>query len=279
VRRVVDEVRALSLRETVRGLIRGYAEHEVLTFASAIAFQVLFAIIPLALFGFGVLGGLGLQDQWTGEWGPKARESMSPAAFAVIDETVRRVLSQQQVFWTTAGAAIAVWKVSAATRAVMNAFDRIYGSHRERSFVERVRVSLLLGVAAGALLLLAAASVILGDDALRGAGIENPVVLWLRWPLGLAFLFAAVALLVARAPVDQRPVQWVTFGSIIVVVAWVGTSLVFGWYLRSVADYGSVFGALATIVVMLTYLYLASAAVLTGAEIDALVIERAEHDS
>jgi membrane protein len=271
VRRIAEDIRALSVREAIQGVIRGYGEHELLTFASAIAFQVLFALIPLALFGLGLLGGLGLQDQWTREWGPKARGSMSPAAFAVIDETVRRVLGQRQVFWTTAGALIAIWKVSAATRAIMNVFDRIYGSDRERSFAERLRVSLLLGVAVGSLLLFAAASVVLGDDAVRAAGIENPVVLWLRWPLALAFLFAAVALLVAKAPVEQRPVQWVTFGSITVVASWVGTSLVFGWYLTSVAEYGSVFGALATIVVLLTYLYVASAAVLTGAEIDALV--------
>jgi membrane protein len=279
VRRIAEEIRALSVRETIRGVIRGYGEHELLTFASAIAFQVLFAIIPLALFALGVLGGLGLEDQWTREWGPRARESMSPAAYAVIDETVRRVLGQQQVFWTTAGAVIAVWKVSAATRAIMNVFDRIYGSDRERSFLEGLRVSLLLGIAVGALLLLAAASVVLGDDAVRAAGIDNPVVLWLRWPLALALLFAAVALLVGQAPVDQRPAQWVTFGSIVVVASWVGTSLVFAWYLTSVADYGSIFGALATVVVMLTYLYMASAAVLTGAEIDALVIERAQRSS
>ena len=60
------------------------------------------------------------------------------------------------------------------------------------------------------------------------------------------------------------------------VIAWVGTSLVLGWYLTSVADYGSVFGALATVVVVLTYLYAASAAVLTGAEIDALVREHVD---
>jgi membrane protein len=186
VRRIAEDIRALSVREAIQGVIRGYGEHELLTFASAIAFQVLFALIPLALFGLGLLGGLGLQDQWTREWGPKARGSMSPAAFAVIDETVRRVLGQRQVFWTTAGALIAIWKVSAATRAIMNVFDRIYGSDRERSFAERLRVSLLLGVAVGSLLLFAAASVVLGDDAVRAAGIENPVVLWLRWPLALA---------------------------------------------------------------------------------------------
>ena len=276
VRRIAEEIRALSVPAAIQRVLQGYRDHDLLTFASAIAFQVLFAVIPLALFALGVLGGLGLQDQWTGEWGPKVRGSMSPAAFQVVDATVRRVLGERQGFWMTAGAAIAVWKVSAATRAIMDVFDRIYGSRRERAFAERMRVSLLLGVAVAALVLFAAASVLLGDDAARALGVGNALVLWLRWPLGLAFLFAAVALLVGYAPADGRPVQWVTFGSILVVVSWVGTSLVFGWYLTSVADYGSVFGALATVVVLLTYLYTASAAVLTGAEIDALVFEKVE---
>jgi membrane protein len=275
-RRVAEQIGALSVREAIQGVKRGYRDHDLLTFSSAIAFQVLFALIPLALFGLGVLGGLGLQDEWTRDWGPRARGSMSPAVFEVVDNTVRRVLGQRQVFWMTAGGAIAIWKVSAATRGVMDVFDRIYGSRRQRSATERMRVSLLLGVAVAALVLLAAACVLLGDDAVRATGIENPIVLWLRWLVALALLFAALALLVARAPADPRPLRWVTFGSLVVVGSWIATSLVFGWYLTSVAHYGSVFGALATVVVMLTYLYLASASVLTGAQLDALVIARAE---
>jgi len=278
-RRVAEQIRALSVREAIQGVMRGYREHELLTFASAIAFQVLFALIPLALFGLGLLGGLGLQDEWTQDWGPRVRGSVSPAVFEVIDETVRRVLGQRQVFWMTAGGAIAIWKVSAATRGIMDVFDRIYGSRRERSAIERMRVSLELGVGVGVLVLLAAACVLLGDDAVRAIGIESPLVLLLRWLLALAVLFAALALLVARAPADPRPLQWVTFGSIIVVGSWIATSVAYGWYLTSVAEYASVFGALATVVVTLTYLYLASAAVLTGAQLDALVVARAERGS
>jgi membrane protein len=274
VRRICEQVRAMTLREAVRGVVRGYQEHDVLTFASAIAFQVLFAVLPLTLFGLGLLAGLGLQDQWTREWGPQVRDSMSPDAFRVVDDTVRRVLGQRQGFWTTAGALLAIWKVSAATRAIMDVFDRIYGSRRRRSFAERMRVSLLLGSAVAVLLLGAAATVVLGDEALAAVGLDSPVVLWLRWPVALALLFGVVALLVAYAPVERQRVQWVTFGSAVVVAAWVGTSIVLSWYLTSVADYGSVFGALATVMVALTYLYFASAAVLTGAELDALVRER-----
>ncbi len=275
-RLIGEELSGTTAREAVQGVLRGYHEHDVLTFASAIAFQVLFATIPLALFGIGLLGGFGLEEQWTRQWAAQARDSMSPAAFGVVDDTVRRVLGERQLFWTSAGALIAVWKISSATRAVMEVFDRIYGSHRQRSFAENIRVSLVLGTAVGMLVLASTACAVLGDDALRAVGIESPAILWLRLLVSLALLFAVVALLVAWAPVDRQPLQWVTFGSLTVVSAWVGTSLVLGWYLTSIADYGSVFGALATVVVVLTYLYLASAAFLTGAEIDARLRARVE---
>jgi membrane protein len=266
------------VRDLFRGMVRRAGEHDLLTFATAIAFQVLFALIPLCLFGLGLLGGLGLQDRWTGEWGPRVSESMSHATFVVVDQTVRRVLESKQVFWMTVGGVIAIWKVSAATRAIMDVFDRIYGSDRQRTFVERLRVSLLLGLAVGALLLAAAGSIVLGPDGLRSAGIDNGFVIWLRWPFALACLFAVVALLVAKAPVEARPIHWITFGSALVVVSWVGTSLALGWYLTSVAHYGSVFGNLATVVVVLTYLYASSTSVLIGAELDALIECRANQD-
>jgi membrane protein len=275
-RHIAVELRAMTLREAVRELARCHRERDLLTFASAIAFHVLFAIIPLALFGLGLLGGLGLEDQWTREWAPSARASMSPAAFQVVDDTVRRALGQQQVFWMTAGAALAVWRISSTMRTIMDAFDRIYESRHRRSFAQRMRVSLLLGAAVTGLLLAAAGCVMLGDEALRGVGIQSGPILWLRWPLGLVLLFAVVALLVAFAPADRQPARWVGFGSIVVVAAWAGASLVLGWYVTSVADYGSIFGALASVVVALAYLYVASAAVLTGAQLDALVRERVQ---
>jgi membrane protein len=203
---------------------------------------------------------------------------MSPATFTVVDETVRRVLESKQAFWMSMGGAISIWKVSAATRAIMDVFDRIYGSDRQRSFVERMRVSLVLGAVVGAMLLAAAGCLLLGDDVLHGIGVDTRFVVWLRWPLALACLFAVVALLVARAPVVTRPLRWITFGSVLVVGAWVAASLALGWYLTRIADYGSIFGNLATVVVLLTFLYASSTSVLIGAELDALIERRATED-
>ena len=275
-RGIRDEIRAMSIREAVQLVVKGFREHDLLIFATALAFRTLYAIVPLALLGFGLLGGIGLEEEWTREWGPRVKESVSGPAFGVIDTTAQRVLQERQTFWMTAGAALAVWAIASATRTIMNALDRVYDSHRERTPLERMRVSLTLGLAVTLLLIAAVGCATAGDALLRAVGIDSPLIQWLRWPLALTLLFAVIALLVARAPVDRRPLHWVTIGSVLIVVAWMGTSIVLGWYLTAIADYGSVFGALATVVVVLTYLYFASAAFLTGAELDAILQQRVE---
>ena len=92
--------------------------------------------------------------------------------------------------------------------------------------------------------------------------------------LSVALLWATVTLVVRVAPAERRPPGRVSFGGTLVVVAWFASSAVFAWYLTAVADYGSIFGALATVVVVLTYLYISTIAFLTGVQLDALVQER-----
>jgi membrane protein len=270
--RLRQEARALSVKDAAREILKAFERNDLLTYASAISFQVFFALIPLMLFGLAVLSGVGLQEIWTHDAAPKLKDSMSPAAFQVVNETVQKVLKEKQVFWATIGAVIAVWEMSGAARAVMGVFDRIYSSDRKRDFKERYLVSILLSIGAGSLLLGAVAAVELGRLV-----VDGPLGL-VRWLVALVLLSACVALFVRVAPSSPRPTGWVTFGSMLVVVAWVGTSLVFGFYLTHFADYGNVFGALATIIVAFEYLYLSSIAFLTGAQLDALIADQLEGD-
>jgi membrane protein len=253
------------MRDIARAVIRRYDEHDVLTFASAIAYKVLFSIIPLVLFGLGLAGGLGFDEKWSSEWAPKVKEAVSAPVFQVINEAAQRALSAQQTFWMTAGLVLAVWTISGATRGIMDAFDRIYGIRNERSFLERMGVSLALGLGVAVLVLGSVACVTLA-----------PLPAWVRWPVAAALLIAVVALLVGFAPSERRPLRWISAGTALAVGAWIATSVALGWYATSLADYGNVYGALATVVILLTYLYFAAAAFLTGVELDDLLRDRAE---
>jgi membrane protein len=62
----------------------------------------------------------------------------------------------------------------------------------------------------------------------------------------------------------------VSAGTAIVVLAWTLTSLAFGLYVAKVADYNSIFGSLATVIILFEYLYLSACAFLTGALLDAI---------
>lgn len=277
-RRIRDEARAMPAREAARAILRAYDENDLLVFANAIAFRLLFATIPLMLFGVGLAGALGLSEAWSRDAAPELQPKVSPAAFELIDDTVQKVLEEARVFWMTAGFAIALYAMSGGMRAVMDVFDRIYDADDERPLEQRIVISVLLALATGGLVLTAVAVVQIAPE-LLGDGWLGGTVSALRWPIAVALLSATVAVLMRYAPSESHPGGYVTFGSLITVAVWLGTSLAFAWYLTSVADYGSVYGALATVIIALQYLYLAALAFLTGAQLDALVRERLEGDA
>jgi membrane protein len=271
---LVREARGLKPRQAWREILRGFEENDLLTYASAISFQVFFALIPLALLGLGILGAFGLTDVWSSDVAPKLHDTASPAAYKVIDGTVRNVLGHKQLFWATAGALIAVWEVSGAMRATMQVLNRIYETQDRRTFWRRVGVSIWLSALVTALLLLAIASA-KALPALLGGGLLATIAGWVPT---VALLFATVFAIVRFAPCTERPIRWVGFGAVLVILGWVAASLVYGWYVTSVADYGSVFGNLAVLMITLGFIYLASIVFLAGLQLDSLIRHQVEPD-
>jgi membrane protein len=249
----------------MRGLLRSFAEHDLLTYASAIAFQAFFALIPLLLTALGLLGLFSLQSVWSDDLAHQIRPQVSGPVFAVLDSTVRRVLGAKHVFWATFGVLLAVWEVSGAMRAVMTVLDRIYGAQRERSRLERYAVSIGLSALVIAMVLAAGGVMVLARV------IDGTAIVWLRWLVAALPLLAALAAVVRWAPAEERPWHLVSFGTGLVVVAWLGMSAGFGFYLGDIADYGSIFGNLATLIVTLEYLYLTAIVFLGGLALDALL--------
>jgi membrane protein len=106
-------------------------------------------------------------------------------------------------------------------------------------------------------------------------GLLSVVSFVIRWLLAAAVLGLGVGLTVHFGAATRQPVPWVSFGTGLVMLAWVLTSIAFGVYVTSIASYGSVFGHLATVFVLLLYLWLSANAFLVGIQLDACVRERA----
>jgi membrane protein len=262
----------MDLRVLWRGLLDGFERNDLLTYASAIAFQVLTAIVPFLLFVLGLLGFLDLTEVWEDDLAPDVRSRVSDATFELLDDTVTRVLAEQQLFWLTGGFLLALWQISGGVRAVMGALDGVYDTRRARPARERYPLSIVLALAVGILVVAGAAVArfvpLLLDD--QPALLEAAFFV-ARWLVAAVLLALAVGLLVHYAPGVRRPLPWVSFGTLLVIAGWVGMSIGFWVYLTKIADYDSIFGHLANLIVLMAYLYAAAVVFLAGAQIDALV--------
>jgi membrane protein len=267
--------RAPRVRSWVRELVDAFEENDLLTYASAISFQILSSLVPALMFGFGLLGFLNLDGVWRDELGPEIRANVAKPTFAVMDDAVTKALAQHEVFWITFGFLIALWQVSGGVRAVMGALNTVHGVETQRSFWRRMLVSFALALALGACWLVAITAVVLGPLLWGDEPFTVAVLLFLaRWAIAGAVLLLGVALVLHFAPEPDQPLEWVSYGALLIMFGWVVMSAGFGIYLRDIADYNSIFGSLATVVVLIAYLYAASVVFLGGVQIDALARSR-----
>ena len=259
------------LRANLRRYVDAFVENDLLTYASAISFQVLSSLVPFLLFGFGLLGFLHLDDVWSRELAPDIKSGISDAAFGFIDEAIRKALTSKQAFWISMGFVIALWEISGAVRAVMGALNTAYGLETRRGWWRRMGVSTALALAVAACWFAAIAVVVGGPLAYGDVGAVLGALLFVaRWGVAGLLLLLAIALLLHYAPEMRNPLRWVSSGSVLIMAGWLLMSLGFGFYLREIADYNSIFGGLATVVVLIGFLYASAVVFLGGVQVDAL---------
>src|SRR4051794_33625620 len=254
-------------------VVEAFDEHELFGRASAVAFRVLLTLIPFAMFVLALAGALSLGSLWSDDLAPNLAPHVSAPVFQIIDSTVQKALAGRELYWVTIGFGLVLWESSAAVRAIMAAFDAIYGVRRERTARARLLVSAWLALAEGLLVLATAAVLHLGPHLVDGA--PGAIA---RYLVAAALLWVAVSLLVRFAPAERPDLDWVSLGSALVVVGWLVTWTLYGLYVTQIADLGSAFGAFAAVIVLLTFLQLSTIVLLAGTLIDALVAQEVTGD-
>jgi membrane protein len=256
------------LRRLAGGVVEQFAKYDLLTYSSAIAFQVLYAVVPLAMLGLAAIGLVGQQALWSDHVADALRHRLSPQAFSIANRTAQHAMNHDRLAWLTIGSAVALYGVAASVRAMMTPLNDIYGAKETRSWTRRFLVS-LGGAAIVMACVFGAIAVTLGGRLVQAHNVVLEVVVFLaRWLAALALLLLANAALLWIVPVRKRPVRWVSIGSALATVCWIGATLGFGAYISAVS-YSSFYGAFAGIVLLLIYLHVSAIAFLLGVTVDA----------
>jgi YihY family inner membrane protein len=266
------EVRKLSRRRVKAGvgkIAASFADYDLLTYSSAISFQVLYVVVPLGLLALAGLGLVGEQSLYTDHIAPTLRHDLSHDAFVIADRTARKAMDAKRLWWATAGLVVTLWGAGSALRSMMTPLNAIYDAREERSWLHRVLISIGAG-AIGIVCLLAAILVVLGGRLVHPHGLVAVPFFLGRWIAALALLLITIAVLIRLVPATKRPLEWVSAGSLLSAVCWIVATLGFGAYISAVS-YSTFYGALASIVLLLVYLHVSAIAFLLGVTVDSLL--------
>ena len=261
------ERRWRSLKKIVQLWVELFDRHSILTYASAIALRTFIAAVACSLFMLGILGASHQQQLWRKTIAPQIEPRVLPHVFDGIDQTVQRVFSSSTAGLLALASALAVWEVSGIIRAAIGALDEIYETSEPRPFWIRFPISIGLAILFLASMLGAIAIIWAGHV----SGAFSIPVLILRWPAAIALVAFAFELIVRWAPAKHRRARWASLGSLLVVVGWIGETLIFAEYVRSVANFRTAVGSLEVFIFLATYFYIASIVLLVAMELDELV--------
>lgn len=262
------------LKRLVKLWVDLFARHQLLDHASAIAFAVLKALVPLTLLGLALLGALGQEKVWNETLYPGLKDHLQPTTARAIDEAVQRIFTQNSAGLIALASVLVVWYVSGAVRAAMGAINQIYEADEKRPWTTRFPISFGLAVSI-AVCVVGALVVVTAGAALASGGLAGAVVAIGRWALAVILLALAVALLVRYAPIERRAKRWASAGSALVIAAWIGATLVFELFVSHVANFKTAVGSLTVFLVLIGYVYTLSIIFLVGVELDELLREDA----
>ena len=169
--------------------------------------------------------------------------------------------------------ALALWSASGGMAALITGIHVAHEKEQPKSFVKKRGTALLLMLGAimflGVVIFVIAALPPLLSHA--GLGSGGRIVLGiLRWPILAVVMVAGIGLLY-RFSMKDPPRGWlgiVTPGAVGAMIGWLIVSALFAVYTANFSSYSKTYGALASIVVLLLWLWLSCLLVLLGAEVD-----------
>jgi membrane protein len=123
-----------------------------------------------------------------------------------------------------------------------------------------------------------AVPILLGYVGVTGAG--DLLLRVGRWPAMFLVLTLALAVIYRYGPSRETARwRWVTWGSAVAALLWIGVSGAFSWYAANFGKFNETYGSLGAVIGFMTWLWISAIVILLGAEIDAEMEHQTTRDT
>jgi membrane protein len=261
----------------LKGTYKEFKADQLTDLAAALTYYGVLAIFPMLIVLVSILGLIGhsatqplIQNLETVAPGP---------AKTIFQHAIQNIQSNQGAAGILAivGLAAALWSASSYIAAFMRASNVIWDVEEGRPIWKTIPLRLGVTLLTVILLTLSAVAVVLTGSLagkvgnLVGVG-STAVTVWdiAKWPVLMVVVAVILAILYYVSPNVRQPgFRWVTPGGVIAVVLWIAASALFALYVANFSSYNKTYGALASVIVFLVWLWITNTVILLGAELNA----------
>ncbi len=257
---------------TVKGL---FGRGVLVTRASAIAFNMLMALLPASIFLFTLIPFIPIPNFQTEL--VKLFENILPqTAYSYMESTIVDVITNRSgVLLVVMFIATIIFSTN-GIHALMHAFNVSAHGFQSRTWIQQRKIAVFLLILILLLLSTAAALIILNRsvvDNLVTIGVLRvnfvfKVLMIFKWILIVGILFFAISSLYYLVPAQKKDFRFISPGSILATLLFIITSLGFSAYVNNFGQYNKLYGSIGTLIVILIWLYLNSVALLLGFELN-----------
>ena len=265
-------------------LVRGLFVHHAFDHAATMAFYFFLGTIPLLVF-VGLLVGSVVQREGAEELAAPLYRAMPKAASDLFRNELYKIADANSSSLAPVSLVGFLWLTSNGIHNLMDIFEILVGAQprswlRQRLIAVFWVIGSLAAIAGATWILLALNGVATGLSAhrlpslLRG-GSDFLAQGWQRFGVLLVFIAMTIVALAifyrtaVRHPPGVKRKVWT--GTFVALSLWAIVSWGFGTYVRTIAHYAVFYGSLATVAVILLWLYLTSLALVVGAEVNAIL--------
>jgi membrane protein len=256
-----------------------FGEVQVTDRAAALTYYSILSLFPGLLVVVSLLALLGNYPQTYESIVNTLRDAAPGSAVNTIDSALKGALSNRgnAGVLLIVGLVLALYSASGAMGAAMRSLEAINRAESGRSFLPNLGVRLGLTVLVTLLVLVAFLSVVVAGplfgaiaDAAGFPGFVKGLVGYLRWPIGVAALITAFAIVYALGPRrtprnGDRSLRSVLPGAAVGTALWFAVSLLFTAYVSHFGSYDKTYGTLGAMISLLIWLWLGNLAFLLGA--------------
>lgn len=177
---------------------------------------------------------------------------------------------------------LSLWSANASVKSLFEALNIAYHETEKRNLIVFNLFTLAFTACALMFVLAVVGLVVVTPLVLNIVGWNSAgaYLAPLRWPILLLMQIGALAVVYRFGPSRKKPRwRWVTWGSVLASVLWVGLGYLFSWYLSSVANYAATYGGLGTVMGFMMWTYLSTLVVLLGAQFNAEMEHQTARDT